>query len=1640
MGYCMRSFGHTSSTASFRTKPSVFLLGLASLLVAGACTALHAQTAPYVLPYTISTYAGGNPQYTIGASCASGGIALDAAGDGCLALNGSINGDPHDVRVDARGNVYFLDDTTTASAVLHRVNPFTQLQTIFAGNLVGNKVCTPNFTKYGDGCPANDGVANDNPSVLTTLLLKASRGIGTANNGNVLISGYNDYYEHVILASTGYMQQLGGTGVTGTADGPIGTSQVGQSRGIGSDPTGTVTYIADTNNSRLRQIYNGTMSTLTAANTSNTKVVVNNTGIANEQLDGPEDVQTDSYGNVYISDTSDGVILAIYKAGTLPGIPTSSLVVNNVYTIVGYFSGSSVANPFTYPSPPYANGIAPAYPATTVSIGTPRKFSIDSHNNLYIADSTNNVVWFLDAATANLRIIAGNFGATAGTPAPGCAASSNTFGDGCPATLASFYANPSNTDLAAAPDTQGNLFISDSEGGQSALSRIRKQLSGLAFPATTFGSSVTQTVQLHFAPNDAPASTKPYALAAKGTDFSLGTPTCNPTNNDSTTDCLLPITFTPSQSGYDTATLTVTSANGGVGTYLVNGQGNASSIAFDPGNTSLLAPSIKNAQGIVLDGAGNSYIADTGNNRILFVSATTGTTTTFAGGASTVCSAHTDSFGDGCPAAQATLNAPKAVAIDTAGNIFIADTGNNLIRKVSPSTGLITLYGGGAAASIAGGTCAGLTASITNPIASAFDALGNGCPATLAKFTAPSGLAADNLGSIYVSDTGSNTIRVIASNGYVSSLAGGAAAICAAPASGSTTGASDSLGDGCASTATIFNAPTGLAFDNVNKALLVADTGDSDVRRISLGTNFTVAANIATNVEVQPVTLVAGNGQPGTSIGGSGVAANSQLSSPTGVAVDPAGNVYIADTGNNSVRLVNASTGVISTIVGINGVGGTGSLAGTVAPITAFQITSNEATFTAANTLTAGQLVTIAGLTSTVGKTLDGQTLTVLANSLSTTQFSATVTAANAPLTVDSGTATVSSSTATLTQLASPGGLAVTPLGTLLILDSGNNRVLSDSRSAVSYNFGITGITLSSPVANFSELNIGNASVTTLAFAQTVANSRFTLTNAANPSGSIAACGTSLAPGAICNLAAQFTPTGTGTQTVAYTQTITPTLPTGVPTINLAGSGAVLTTTTGSVAQTSPVPPINAQYGTSLTVSATITPSSCNLAAPACSPANNANNLSFIVDGTPLGALTTTTSGNSAVASQVLTGLSVGPHNVSCSFAGDTYYAPVTCATTIVTIAQAGTASSLAVTNNNQVQFDNCTASGINIQCGTTVLTAAVSSTTVGTPTGSVTFSASGKYLPLNAANTPTTVALGSSGTASLTLAELLGAGTIQNGPGVSTGIEVSNTTLPPGVYTLTCNYLGATNYAPSACTGITFTVLPSPASASIIATRGCSIAVLSVSFTQTPTDTNACNGEQFLNGSPEVSVAQGSTTDASVFIQPTNTLSGTMTFSCTGLPANSICTFSPTSIALTPSTAHIAPVYVDVTLWTDLQYHSQLQSPTLGKGRPGILLAEMLGWPLTLIGFAGLLLSRRKLRHLRGLALVAVFSLMAGTSLTLTGCAGPGVYSAVLTAPGVYPITVTATDGSVTASTLVYFNVTSPGIPGQESVKGSGK
>jgi sugar lactone lactonase YvrE len=284
--------------------------------------------------------------------------------------------------------------------------------------------------------------------------------------------------------------------------------------------------------------------------------------------------------------------------------------------------------------------------------------------------------------------------------------------------------------------------------------------------------------------------------------------------------------------------------------------GNGSSGHWGDGGTATNA-GLASPWGVAVDAAGNLYIADSDNHRVRKVSMS-GTITTVAGSGTTGYSGGGYS-GDGGPATGATLNNPYGVAVDTSGSLYIADTYNSRVRKVSTS-GTIT--------TIAGSTTQGLS--------------GDGGPATDAGLAFPYGVAVDSAGNVYIADTDNHRVRKVSTSGTITTIAG----------SGTTgySGGGYSGDGGPATSARLFN-PYGVAVDAAGN-VYIADTDNSRVREVStLGT----------------ITTIAGTGSFGLS-GDGGRATIATLYSPYGVAVDMAGNLYVADTYNNRIRKVSASS------------------------------------------------------------------------------------------------------------------------------------------------------------------------------------------------------------------------------------------------------------------------------------------------------------------------------------------------------------------------------------------------------------------------------------------------------------------------------------------------------------------------------------------------------------------------------------------------------------------------------------------------------------------------------------------------------------------------------------------------------------
>ena len=258
-----------------------------------------------------------------------------------------------------------------------------------------------------------------------------------------------------------------------------------------------------------------------------------------------------------------------------------------------------------------------------------------------------------------------------------------------------------------------------------------------------------------------------------------------------------------------------------------------------------------------VDSKGNLYICDTNNHRVRKV--------TPDGNITTVAGTGTASYsGDGGAATSATLNTPSGIAVDSAGNIYIADTKNFVIRKVTPD-GKISTYAGNQ----------GLGAGYGGD---------NGPPNSAgAEFDTPLGLALDPSGNLYIADAGSatsstgNLIRKITTDGKLLTTVAG-------------------LG----STAGRIKNPTSLAVDASGTYLYIANVGAKNIVRLQLATGN--------------LTNFAGNGSSGYSPDGP-VGISTTLNNAAGVAIDAAGNVYIADTVNSLVRVVNPS-GYMTTIAG----------------------------------------------------------------------------------------------------------------------------------------------------------------------------------------------------------------------------------------------------------------------------------------------------------------------------------------------------------------------------------------------------------------------------------------------------------------------------------------------------------------------------------------------------------------------------------------------------------------------------------------------------------------------------------------------------------------------------------------------------
>ena len=588
-------------------------------------------------------------------------------------------------------------------------------------------------------------------------------GVAEDGAGNVYVA---DTYDSTIrkITPTGVVTTLAGSpGQQGSADGTGAAARFNWPAGVAIDSAGNL-YVADTRSDTIRKVTAAGVVT-TVAGSPGVAGSANGTGAA-ASFDLPGGVAVDAAGNLYVADTGNSTIRKITPAGLVSTLAGTA-------GVTGAADGTGAAASFDLPG-----GV-----------------TVDSSGTLYVADTANSTIRMV-TSTGVVTTIAGTAGVTGAADGTGAAARFDLPG-------------------GVAVDSSGTLYVAD-----TANSTIRAISGGavttIAGAAQLVGSADGAATAARF---DLPGG---LAVGAGGVAVA------------------------------DTSNSTVRLLAGGQVTTLAGSAGETGSTDGASWTARFDDPT-----GIGVSAAGVVYVADTVNSTIRAV-APDGVVSTLAGSPGLVGSA------DGAGAA-ARFDDPYGVAVDAAGTIYVADTFNDTIRAITPA-GAVTTFAG--SPGLAGST----------------DATGSS-----ARFDHPYGIAVDAAGNLYVADTGNSTIRKITPAGAVTTLAGSPGLV----------GSADGTG-----AAARFDDPYGVAVDAAG-TVYVSDTFNDTLRAITPAGAVTTLAGTA--------------GVPG-SADGTGAAA--RFDQPYGITVDAAGSVYVADTGNSTVRRVTPA-GVVTTVIGAPGVAGT---------------------------------------------------------------------------------------------------------------------------------------------------------------------------------------------------------------------------------------------------------------------------------------------------------------------------------------------------------------------------------------------------------------------------------------------------------------------------------------------------------------------------------------------------------------------------------------------------------------------------------------------------------------------------------------------------------------------------------------------
>ena len=864
--------------------------------------AASAQTvAPVLVPYNMTAIAG-NTQSPI----------AGYGGEGVPGLSATLNS-PGSLAVDSVGNVYISDQS---NALIREWNPRTNIIKTIAG-VPPTKCTLTNCGTINSGC--SDGVpAYGNP------VGSRMQGLVVDGFGNVYFSDYNYQGVWVIYrggaqvanfialvdsatvssasaVQPGYIYHVAGSAVpktggctatSGTTDNVLATqAKLHDPLQMGIDAAGNL-YIQDYGNNVVRVINTqakaqsflgvtvqpgyltsviGCNATMTVACTSS--VPPWGSPARDALYNVLAGMTADQYGNVYQINTK-GATGSIYGGVAYAGGSALAHLLNlesGLTPVVGgwYEVINSITSTYQtgYNSAGVSITLEPAIQANAANniALRPGSIAVDPLGNIYMLDTHWQTIYRVDVnSQMATRISPGPSNSSQEAPvgtnaAPAyCSGTSgpqtkDAYGDGC--SVQQSKISSAGTGYVTF-DSAGNLYLSDT--GDNI---VRKVSLGTQFASTNIGSSLTQTLQVHFDQSNLPTASNATAFSILGaeTDFTVSGVTCsNYTIRDNSIECYVTVSFTPQAVGTRNATLQATTASGTYN-FALTGIGGGPEIAIDGGaSTAISITGLGSTTAVAIDAQGNVYAADPTNSRITKTPAGGGTTTTVGTG----------------------FKAPQGIATDAAGNIYVSDTGNNRVVKIATITSTQTVLSTGL------NSPTGLSA----PQGIAVDAVGNVYVADTGNarvveispfgelapvpmlafsgsqtFTTPVGIALDTAGNVYVADSGnSNGIIKIAAGGGDLQVATGGTAI-PSPTSLISFGSAP------------ISKPTGVAVDAAGN-VYVSDAGSNTVQVLPGGS---------------------GPGSEPFTLGFTG------LNSPSGLTLDASNNVYVADTGNSRIVYVN---------------------------------------------------------------------------------------------------------------------------------------------------------------------------------------------------------------------------------------------------------------------------------------------------------------------------------------------------------------------------------------------------------------------------------------------------------------------------------------------------------------------------------------------------------------------------------------------------------------------------------------------------------------------------------------------------------------------------------------------------------------